>query len=246
MLRCPSTSGTSSAGFIKPVNSYITTGLYYSSGSFHGAVDYGASGINGMPIYAVADGIVVTTQALTTTYGNYIIIQHSDGNYTLYAHLHENTIKVKAGDSVEQGQVIAKMGSSGNSTGTHLHFEVREGQNASSAKVDPLDYVSRFDIGCLLSRWEGFGLVIPEYMMCGVPIVATNVDAIPYLINNGENGLLVEKDDWKGAAKKVVELAENEGLRKIIVENGQRTVITRFDARRVTKECEELYEVLME
>lgn len=111
---------------------------------------------------------------------------------------------------------------------------------------NPLDYVSRFDIGCLLSRWEGFGLVIPEYMMCGVPIVATNVDAIPYLINNGENGLLVEKDDWKGAAKKVVELAENEGLRKIIVENGQRTVITRFDARRVTKECEELYEVLME
>lgn len=75
-------------------------------------------------------------------YGNYVIIQHTDGNYTLYGHLYENSITVKAGDSVEQGQVIGKMGNSGNSTGTHLHFEIREGQNSSEARVDPLDYIS--------------------------------------------------------------------------------------------------------
>lgn len=74
-------------------------------------------------------------------YGNYIVIQHADGNYTLYAHLHQNTVTVKAGDTVRQGQVIAKMGSSGMSTGTHLHFEVRSGSNTSSAVVDPMNYI---------------------------------------------------------------------------------------------------------
>ena len=71
-------------------------------------------------------------------YGNYVMIQHSDGIYTLYAHLHQNTITVKVGDSVSQGQVIGKIGSSGNSTGTHLHFEIRT--NATTP-VDPLDYI---------------------------------------------------------------------------------------------------------
>lgn len=53
---------------------------------------------------------------------------------------------------------------------------------------NPMDYMSRFDVGCLLSRWEGFGLVIPEYMLSRTPIVASKVDAIPYLIHDGEDG----------------------------------------------------------
>jgi glycosyltransferase involved in cell wall biosynthesis len=110
---------------------------------------------------------------------------------------------------------------------------------------NPLDYMSRFDVGCLLSRWEGFGLAIPEYMLTGTPIVATKIDAIPYLITDGENGFLVEKEDWQEAAKKVVELAINESKRIEMIENGKRTVKDRFDARRVSKECEELYEVLV-
>ena len=71
-------------------------------------------------------------------YGNYVMIEHEDGTITLYAHLYENSIKVKAGDTVKQGQVIAKMGSSGNSTGTHLHFEIR----VNGSTVDPLNYIS--------------------------------------------------------------------------------------------------------
>lgn len=110
---------------------------------------------------------------------------------------------------------------------------------------NPLSYVSRFDVGCLFSRWEGFGLAIPEYMLAEVPIVATKVDAIPYLIEDGVNGMLVEKDDWKSAAMKVAELANDEDKRKEMVANGLRTVKERFDARRVAKECEELYKTLV-
>jgi len=125
---------------------------------FHSGTDIaGAAGNGIVNIIAAKDGIVVYPTANSQTncpssntlsscgggYGNYVILQHSDGNYTLYAHLDAGSITVVAGDSVEQGQVIAKMGSSGNSTGTHLHFEVREGQNAYNATVDGLIYVSQ-------------------------------------------------------------------------------------------------------
>ena len=106
---------------------------------------------------------------------------------------------------------------------------------------NPLDYMKKFNVGCLLSRWEGFGLVIPEYMLAGIPIVATKVDAIPYLISDEETGLLVEKDDWKMASEKVIELAKNEELRCRLKENGLKTVRDRFDVRRVSMMCEELY-----
>ncbi len=80
-----------------------------------------------------------------STYGNYIKIKHSDGNYTLYAHLHANTILVRKGDTVEQGQVIAYVGNSGRSTGTHLHFEVREGQDNYNSVTDPRKYIKEDD-----------------------------------------------------------------------------------------------------
>lgn len=110
---------------------------------------------------------------------------------------------------------------------------------------NPMAYIRRFAIGCLFSRWEGFGLVVPEYMLAGVPVVASRVDAIPYIIADGENGVLVEKDDWQEAAEKVLELARDDIKRKKLIENGKRCVLERFDARRVSKECEELYEVLV-
>lgn len=111
---------------------------------------------------------------------------------------------------------------------------------------NPMAYMSRFDVGCLLSRWEGFGLAIPEYMLTGTPIVATKVDAIPYLISDGENGYLIEKDDWKAAAEKVVELAKNENKRNEMIDNGLKTVKERFDAQRVSKECEKIFKNILE
>lgn len=110
---------------------------------------------------------------------------------------------------------------------------------------NPLAYMSRFDVGCLLSRWEGFGLTIPEYMITGIPIVASSVDAIPYLINDGEEGLLVEKDDWSSAADKVIELLNDTEKREKIVKNAEKTVRKRFDAKRVSKECENIFETLV-
>lgn len=136
-----SNSGTSSSGFIKPVNSYVTTGMYYSSGAYHGAVDFGAAGVNGMPVYAAADGIVHITAALTTSYGNYVIIAHYNGLYTLYAHGQAGSICVSEGQAVKQGQQIMRVGSTGNSTGPHLHFEVRKSPGTYSCRVNPLSYL---------------------------------------------------------------------------------------------------------
>ena len=131
-------STTSSSGFIKPVNSYITTGMYYSSGQYHGAVDFGAAGINGAPVYAVADGYVVTSTRLNGSYGNYIIIAHYNG---LYAHGQDGSRKVSAGQTVKKGQQIMNVGSTGNSTGPHLHFEVRRSPGTYSNRVDPRIYL---------------------------------------------------------------------------------------------------------
>ena len=72
----------------------------------------------------------------------------------------------------------------------------------------------------LLSRWEGFGLVLAEYMLEGKPIVATNVDAIPNLISNRKNGILVEMDDYNAAAKSVIEIHNDSKLQNELILNG--------------------------
>lgn len=119
----------------------------------HGALDIGGGSKNSTNIIATAAGTVVYPTAndkidygdgflgSSAGYGNHVIIDHGGGIYSLYGHLYANTITVRAGDTVEQGQVIAKMGTSGNSTGTHLHFEIRNGANDYNFKVDPLLYV---------------------------------------------------------------------------------------------------------
>lgn len=138
------TSGTSSSGFIHPVPSAyakVTTTWYYSSGAVHGAVDYGPAGINGQPVYAVADGVVSETHALTTSYGNYVIIAHTNGLYTLYAHGQAGSICVSQGQTVKQGQQIMRVGSTGNSSGPHLHFEVRTSPGTYNCRKNPLNYL---------------------------------------------------------------------------------------------------------
>ena len=137
-------SAPSSSGFIYPVPSAyskITTGLYYSSGQYHGAVDFGSAGINGQPIYAVADGEVIVSERLSGSYGNYIIIMHNNGLFTLYAHGQDGSRTVSVGDTVRQGQQIMRVGTTGNSTGPHLHFEVRTSPGTYSCRVNPMNYL---------------------------------------------------------------------------------------------------------
>jgi murein DD-endopeptidase MepM/ murein hydrolase activator NlpD len=83
----------------------------------------------GTPIYAAAEGTVLISKSGSWNggYGNYIVIKHSNGTQTLYGHMSVNL--VSAGTRVSKGQQIGKMGSTGRSTGSHLHFEIRGGKN---------------------------------------------------------------------------------------------------------------------
>ena len=110
---------------------------------------------------------------------------------------------------------------------------------------NPMSYVELFDVACLLSRWEGFGLALPEYMMTGKPIVASRVDAIPNIIQNGENGLLVEVDDAVSASEAVLRLYRESGLRDRLVAQGMEDVHNRFNARRVSEEHGKLFEQIV-
>ncbi len=110
---------------------------------------------------------------------------------------------------------------------------------------NPMSYVETFDVACLLSRWEGFGLALPEYMMAGKPIVASRVDAIPNIIRNGENGLLVKVDDAVGASEAVLRIYQEDGLKDNLVKQGLEDVHSRFDVRRVSEEHGMLFEEMV-
>jgi murein DD-endopeptidase MepM/ murein hydrolase activator NlpD len=89
----------------------------------------------GSPVFAADDGLVALTGASSSGYGNFVVIAHSGGLDTLYGHL--STALVKVGDRVTQGQAVGLEGSTGNSTGAHLHFELRINQRP----VDPTPYL---------------------------------------------------------------------------------------------------------
>ena len=132
----------SSSGYIRPVVGYsITTGWMGYRG--HTGVDYSGSGIAGKPVLAVKAGTVVTSTALKyangnyRSYGEYIVINHHDGTMTLYAHGAPGSRLVSAGQTVSQGQQIMSVGTTGNSTGYHLHFEVR----VNGTPVNPAPYL---------------------------------------------------------------------------------------------------------
>jgi len=105
--------------FIWPADNHYLSGNDYWSG--HLAIDIAAA--TGASIYAADSGVVVYAAPISGGYGNMIMIDHQNGYHTLYAHL--NSFNVSCGSSVVQGQVIGRAGSTGNSTGPHLHFEVR-------------------------------------------------------------------------------------------------------------------------
>ncbi len=108
-----------------------------SGWSFHGGTDITGGGIYGKPVYATRGGTVITAVNGSTGYGKYVIIDHGDGYQSLYAHC--SSLSVSSGQKVSKGQMIARVGSSGNSTGPHLHFEIRK----NGSKQNPMNYVSK-------------------------------------------------------------------------------------------------------
>lgn len=100
---------------------------------FHGGVDLAAS--SGMPVYAPQAGQVMFSGAYGG-YGNVVVLNHGNSLYTLYGH--NSQLLVKAGDSVYRGQVISLVGSTGRSTGPHLHFEVHH----NGQYVNPVTYLA--------------------------------------------------------------------------------------------------------
>ena len=100
---------------------------------FHTGIDLVAP--FGSPVYAADDGMVALVGSSSSGYGNYVVIAHAGGFNTLYGHL--STALVKVGQTVTQGTVVGLEGSTGNSTGPHLHFELRIGQRP----VDPTPYL---------------------------------------------------------------------------------------------------------
>ena len=125
---------TTSKYITSPVGSRVSPGGVGSTN--HKGIDIGRVYYTS-EVLASKAGIVITS-AYSSSYGNYVVISHGTGNTTLYAHM--SSRKVSVGQSVTQGQVIGITGSTGNSTGPHLHFEIRE----NGVIVNPLDYLTDY------------------------------------------------------------------------------------------------------
>ncbi|WP_328500279.1 transglycosylase family protein [Streptomyces sp. NBC_00457] len=130
---------TSKRGLVAPVSAATGT-PYHKAGSawsmgYHTGVDFAVP--TGTSVKAVADGRVVSA-GWEGSFGYQVVIRHADGRYSQYAHL--SAISVKSGQGVGAGQRIGRSGSTGNSTGPHLHFEVRTGPGFGT-DIDPVAYL---------------------------------------------------------------------------------------------------------
>jgi hypothetical protein len=119
--------------FIWPSDNHWRSGYDYSPATNHRGLDIG--GHLGDPIYAADHGVIVYAGWNNYGYGNVVVIDHGNGWQTLYAHM--SAVNVGCGQSVYQGEVIGWFGSTGNSSGPHLHFEIMN----ASAKVNPWDFL---------------------------------------------------------------------------------------------------------
>ena len=123
-------------GYIWPTQGTFTSGYGWRWGRMHRGVD--VAGPVGTPIVAAAMGVVEEAGWNSGGYGNLVEIRHPDGSMTLYAH--NNSLSVSKGQTVRQGQKIAEMGSTGYSTGPHLHFEIHP---SGGGAVNPVAYLPR-------------------------------------------------------------------------------------------------------
>ncbi len=131
--------GTGEYGWPVPGFTYISSGFgwrtLYGQPNFHGGIDIAGSGIYGTPVVASDSGTVVRALYYTTGYGYHVMIDHGGNNWTVYGHL--SSIAVSYGQYVSKGEMVGRVGSTGNSTGPHLHFEIR----LNGTKVNPLLYL---------------------------------------------------------------------------------------------------------
>lgn len=118
----------STAGFLWPAPSchYVSSPYGWRSSGWHNGIDLciAGGGAYGTPVIASRSGIVEVVQRSNSGYGNMVLINHGDGYKTRYGHMITGSITVSVGEYVEGGQTIGQVGSTGNSTGPHLHFEV--------------------------------------------------------------------------------------------------------------------------
>lgn len=128
-----SASGT--FGWPVPYTTAITSYYGYRWGTIHTGIDISDSGIDGQEIVASDAGTVEWAGYDDSGYGNYVIIDHGNGYKTLYGHC--SSLAVSAGESVSKGETIAYVGSTGDSTGAHLHFEIRN----ADERLDPMQFL---------------------------------------------------------------------------------------------------------
>lgn len=102
-------------------------------------------------------------------------------------------------------------------------------------------YLSIFDIAILTSRWEGFGLVIAEYMAASKPVVASNIGGIPELIVDKYNGDLINLDDIDGFVQSILKLSKDEELKNRYIYNSKKILKEKFDINKLVSNHEELY-----
>jgi murein DD-endopeptidase MepM/ murein hydrolase activator NlpD len=123
-------------GYLWPAKGELTSGYGWRWGRMHAGIDIAAD--IGTPIFAAADGVVEYSDWNSGGYGNLVEVRHADGSMTRYGHLNQSLVQV--GQKVKQGEQIAEMGSTGYSTGPHLHFEVHPAGGDGGA-VDPIAYL---------------------------------------------------------------------------------------------------------
>lgn len=109
---------------------------------------------------------------------------------------------------------------------------------------DPYKYLSIFNIALLTSKWEGFGLVIPEYMAARKPVIASNVGGITNIIVDGMNGFLIDNLDVDKFVEKIITIIENDEIRSKVIETAYNTVITKYDFKRVIKQHINIFETI--
>ena len=138
----PMVSNSAGSNWLIPAIGKVTaTFPTYPSGGNHNGFDIANS--SGTPILAAKSGTVILVQHLTTSYGKWIKIDHGNGVTSLYAH--NSQILVNVGDKVSQGDLIAKMGSTGNSTGNHCHWSVQ----VNGTYINPQ---TKYKVGDIIKR----------------------------------------------------------------------------------------------